>query len=48
MAIIRVGCEHKKEFQSICSLYKKGFLSDKVNIKRVTDNRIVTDANEFE
>lgn len=47
MARINVGCEYAKEFQSICSLYKNGFLSDKVNIKRVTDTEIVTAANVF-
>ncbi|MDE6029422.1 MAG: hypothetical protein K2F90_03780 [Clostridiales bacterium] len=47
MARINVGCEYEKEFKSICSLYKNGFLSDKVNIKRVTDTEIVTAANTF-
>ncbi|MDE6201596.1 MAG: hypothetical protein K2M47_06960 [Clostridiales bacterium] len=47
MARINVGCEYEKEFKSICSLYKNGFLSDKVNIKRVTDTEIVTAANVF-
>lgn len=48
MARIKIGCEYKREFGSICSLYKNGFLSDKVNIKRVTDTEIVTAANVFE
>ena len=47
MARINIGCEYEKEFSSICSLFKNGFLSDKVNIKRVTDNMIVTATNEF-
>lgn len=47
MAIIKVGYEYEKEFKSICSLYKNGFLSEKVNIKRVTDTEIVTAANVF-
>ncbi|MCH5155894.1 MAG: hypothetical protein J1F69_04735 [Clostridiales bacterium] len=47
MARISVGCKYEKEFNSICSLYKNGFLSDKVNIKRVTDTEIVTATNVF-
>lgn len=47
MAIIKVGNEYEKEFKSICSLYKNGFLSEKVNIKRVSDTEIVTAANVF-
>lgn len=47
MALIKIGYEYKNEFESICKLYKRGFLSDKVNIKRVTDTEIVTAANTF-
>ena len=47
MAIIKVGYEYEKEFKSICSLYRNGFLSEKVSIKRVTDTEIVTAANVF-
>ncbi len=48
MARITVGCEYKKEFESIRDLYSGGFLSDKVNIKRVTDSEIVTNTDTFE
>ncbi len=48
MAIIRVGRKYKKEFESIVRLYKNGFISEKVNIKRVTDDQIITAANTFE
>lgn len=48
MAIIRVGKKYQKEFESIVRLYKNGFLSDKVNIKRVAADQIVTAANTFE
>ena len=42
-----IGREYEKEFNSICSLFKNGFLSDKVNIKRVTDTEIITATNTF-
>ena len=47
MATIKVGLEYEKEFKSICSLFKNGFLSEKVNIKRVSETEIVTAAHVF-
>lgn len=47
MAKIIIGNEHAAEFDSIKKLYNGGFLSDKVNIKRVTDREIVTLENTF-
>ncbi|MDE7214286.1 MAG: hypothetical protein K2N68_00410, partial [Clostridia bacterium] len=47
MANIVIGNEFKTEFESIQRLYKEGYLSGGVQIKRVTRDSIETAANTF-
>lgn len=47
MANIVIGNEFKTEFESIQRLYKEGYLSGGVQIKRVTRDTIETAANTF-
>lgn len=47
MAKIVIGSEYANEFDTICRLYKGGYLSNDTYIRRVTDNSIETATNVF-